>query len=141
MNNDPRMPRDARPSDISDAEADVSAWFGHLERVEAPAGLRRRVLDAGASEAAPAGAGKLLRFPLGAWGIASAALVLLALGAAFTVELLDPVAAPVPAAAERPADGGLLPVREDESLALYHGVEVFDEVGLAPGDVIADWSR
>ncbi|MDF1701281.1 MAG: hypothetical protein P1V36_09010 [Planctomycetota bacterium] len=128
------------PCDLEPQEAEVGAWFARLDRVDAPEGLRHRVLAEGASAPTPP-AGRLLRFPLGAWGLASAALLLLALGAAIAVELSDPVpAAPVDshAAARAAAD---LAISEDDTLALYHGVETFDEVGMAPGELIADWGR
>lgn len=128
-------PAGAAP-DLTQAEHGVAAWFGRLERVEAPEGLRTRVLAA-----ATVPAGRLLRFPMGRWGVASAALLLLALGAAITIEMTDPVM-PVrsdPHVAKRAAAD--LKIAEDDTLALYHGVETFDEVGLAPGELIADWGR
>ena len=144
-----------RASDLAEGELGVAAWFDHLARVDAPEGLRSRILAASAASVPPAG--RLLRLPLGrvpfgAWGLASAALLLLALGAAVAVELFDPVqapAAPVDARAEAraAADRALAQrirnpaAQQDDNLALYHGVETFDEVGLAPGELIADWGR
>ena len=125
------------PSDLSDGEADVAAWFGRLERVEAPEGLRTRVLE----KAAAKPAGRLLQFPLGRWGVASAALLLVALGAAVAIELTDPIQAPAAADGSAFKARATVDITEDDSLALYHSVETFDEVGLAPGELIADWGR
>lgn len=145
---DPMRPDRRAPHDLTGEEQAVAAWFARLERAEAPAGLRSRILAAARastetvpSEASRPGRGRLLAFPFGRWGVASAAALLLALGAAVAVELSDPG---VPSrmdphdAARAAAD---LAISEDESLALYHGVEMFDEVGLAPGELIADWGR
>ena len=135
-----------RAPDLQGSEEGVAAWFGQLERVEAPEGLRSRVLACAASDAGSAPAGRLLRFPLGRfpmgkWGVASAAVLLLALGAAIAIELGNPIPEPgmdAHAAAQAAID---LRISEDDSLALYHGVETFDEVGMAPGELIADWGR
>lgn len=137
-----------KAADLTEDELGVAAWFEHLARVDAPEGLKARILGGRAVErATPAKAGRVLAFPLGRWGVASAALLLLALGAAVAVELIDPVDPAQPAvdahaAAQARADEALKQtIHEDENLALYHGVETFDEVGLAPGELIADWGR
>ena len=122
--------------DLQGDEADLAAWFSHLARVDAPEGLRARVLAA-----KPAPAGRLLHFPLGAWGLASAAVLLLALGAAVFIELTEPVAEPGMHPQDAARAAADLAISEDDTLALYHGVEVFDEVGMAPGELIADWGR
>ncbi len=154
MNNqaDPRMtpssqppssqpPSSHRAHDLGAEEAGVAQWFAQLERVEAPAGLRMRILEAHAAGAHKQPAGRLLRVPFGGWGLASAALLLLALGAAAVLELSDPVAPVPPAGAKAARAADDLLISEDATLALFHGVEMFDEVGMAPGDVIADWGR
>ncbi|MDA1193654.1 MAG: hypothetical protein O2894_00560 [Planctomycetota bacterium] len=80
--------------------------------------------------------------PFGAWGLASAAALLLALGAAVTLELTEtPGSASAPISADLRPLAGDYSITEDATLALYHGVETFDEVGLAPGELIADWGR
>jgi len=82
-------------------------------------------------------------WPLGAWGLASAALVLVALGAAIWVEMSDG-AVRSPAAPTVATGTGASPsirIVEDPSMALFHDVETFDEVGLLRGEVIADWGR
>ena len=80
------------------------------------------------------------QFPLGGWGLASAAVLLVALGLGTFVELTDPVAAAAPQAA---AGAGVseLTIVEDGRMALFHAVETFDDVGLSPGRPIADWGR
>jgi len=82
------------------------------------------------------------RVPLGAWGAASAALLLLALGIATAIELSHPVVVRGPA--NRPAASAemdAMTIVDDSRLALFHDVETFDDVGMAPGRLIADWGR
>jgi hypothetical protein len=128
-----------RAADLAPEEEGVAAWFRALERVDPPASLRHRVLAASARR--PSRSGTLLRaFPLGAWGLATAATLLLAVGAIVAVELTTPAPElPGPRRAAGPAVS--LIVESDPTLALFHGLETFDEVGLAPGELIADWGR
>jgi hypothetical protein len=147
MNDTPDVPLPA--TDADPGEAGLAGWFRHLPRVDAPTGLRDRVLGAVGPTAPARGRGDLRllsprAWPFGAWGMASAALLLLSLGAAVVVELSAPLPAPAaapvaPAAA--PGRSAHLRVTEDSTLTLFHDVETFDEVGLAPGDLIADWGR
>jgi hypothetical protein len=124
--------------DIEDGERDVAAWFAWLERAPAPRGLRALLATAPHAAARAAWTG---RFPLGAWGLASAALLLLALGVGTTIELaMPPSPRPGTAAASTDAMTRVVIV-EDPTMALFHDVETFDEVGLAPGELIADWGR
>lgn len=134
--------------DLAIGERGVAAWVHSLERHDAPAELRAQILEGGHDlEEAGAGrpAGRLLQlFPLGGWGLASAALLLFALGTATWVEISDAQAVP-PASAQggAVAADAAAPVSiiEDPSMALFHDVEIFDEVGLARGELIADWGR
>ena len=139
-------------SDLTPGEDGVAAWFQGLPRPEAPAALRRQILERSAAARVSAaegairegaGAGRLLRmFPLGAWGVATAALVLVALGAAVAVEVLDPVTpAPTPHARQAVSPASSLVLVEDPTMALFHDLATFDEVGRAPGELIADWQR
>ena len=143
------------PSDLQAEEHGVATWCRTFARPDAPPALRRAVLaDAALSEPAlsePAPAGRLLSmFPLGGWGLASAALLLVALGTATLVELRDggrQAGSPLDGLAA--SDGSALHeaspqavrIVEDPSMALFHDVETFDEVGLVRGEVIADWGR
>lgn len=134
----PRTPRDLDP-----AEQVVADWFSTLDRNDAPDGLRRAVV-AGAGGKAARPAGRLLRMvPFGAWGIASAALVLLAVGAAVTVELATPAAAPAGYEGTTWVERHSPIVRNDPAMSLFHGrYEIFDEIGLPQGEVIAaGWGR
>lgn len=127
--------RSQRPKDLQPFEEGVAGSFDALERHDAPPAVRRAL-----TAARPIPAGHLLRVPLGAWGLASAALLLLALGGAIYVELSDPIGA---AASGGTATTGVedLTIVEDSRMALFHDVETFDDVGLAPGRLIADWGR
>ena len=82
-------------------------------------------------------------FPLGGWGVASAAVLLLALGIATAVELGtdSPVLSDTSHAASDLIASDSMVVTDDPTLAQFHELEVFDQVGLAPGELIADWSR
>jgi len=79
---------------------------------------------------------------MGGWGLATAALLLLALGAVAWVEATDTTSglpgqdAP---SAMQPIDA--LVIVEDPTMPLFHELETFDEVGLGPDELIADWSR
>ena len=128
---------DLTPEDLTPQEMGVSAWFDTLERRDAPAALRARVLDG------PKPQGKLLRmFPMGAWGVATAALVLVALGAAVSVELLDPVEPTQAPTAQRPAQPARsMTLVEDPTMALFHDLATFEDVGKKPDSIIADWQR
>ena len=121
-------------------EADLVRWFAHLERHDAPVALRGRVLAAARGQAPLT---LLQRVPLGAWGLASAALLLLALGTAVGIELATPAlpGAPALAAPGNRDVAGQVRIREDATLTLFHDVESFDDVGLAAGELLADWGR
>lgn len=136
------------PSDLRSDEAGVAGWFRLLKRHETPVGVRREALAAeafGGATAAGRPSGRLLQlFPLGGWGLATAALLLLALGTATAVELSDgPQAAPTvaPSSGLVETAGAHVQIVEDPSMALFHDVETFDDLGLARGEVIAEWGR
>ncbi len=138
---DDRSRHARRPSDLEPHEMGVAAWFEKLERPDAPLGVLSSIRSRTAPNRLEASRGGLLRLiPLGAWGVASAALLFLALGAAAYVELSDPVATPAPisAAASSMED---LTIVDDSRMTLFHEVETFDDVGLAHGHLIADWGR
>lgn len=147
-----------RAPDLDASEASVAAWFSALDRPEAPAALRAAVLasvpgaDSGGVPARRP-VGRLVRmfspsvfsparFPLGGWGLATAALLLVAFGAVAWVEATDTMPG-VPGqdgpSATQPVDS--LVIVEDPTMPLFHDLETFDEVGLAPDELIADWSR
>ena len=130
--------------DLTASEADLAVWFSGLERLEAPGYLRTRIVasvEAG-QEADRAPAGRLVRmFPLGAWGLATAALLLLAIGTVATVELGTDLAEPAAVGTRTAGPGAPLVIVEDPTLAIFHEIETFDEVGLAPDELIADWQR
>ncbi len=130
--------RSRRAPDLEPDEQGVADWFQSLDRHDAPSGMRARVLEPRSQPA-----GRLLRMvPFGAWGIASAALVLVAVGAAVTVELTNPVTAPVHAyETGTTLERDSLIVRTDPAMGDYHKFEIFDEVGLPTGEVIAGWGR
>ena len=134
------------PSDLESTEASVALWFKSLERRTPDASLRESVLTGEPGVRQPGvrqPAGRLLRmFPLGAWGVATAALLLVALGAGLAVETFDPVSpAPAPSAerAGRPAKS--MVIVEDPTMALFHDLATFDEVGRDQDELIADWQR
>ena len=136
------LPR--RPRDLASEEQAVSDWFQNLDRSDAPSALRAAVLESrpAAHPRRRKPAGRLLQMvPFGGWGIASAALVLAALGAAVTVELTTPVEPPVLTYEAAGNLGESLIVRTDPAMSLYHGLEIFDGVGLPQGEVIAGWGR
>lgn len=139
-----------RARDLEPFEEAVAARFAKLTRHDAPPVVHEGVHEAVRMAARSRGAAPARRrlqlsvvarqFPLGGWGLASAAVLLVALGLGTFVELTDPVAAPAPQAA---AGGGVsnLTIVEDGRMALFHAVETFDDVGLSPGRPIADWGR
>ena len=143
-----------RASDLDVSEASVAAWFAVLERPEAPAALRAAVLTSTPGKGpARRPAGRLVRmfspsvlsparFPLGGWGLATAALLLLTFGAVAWVEATDTL----PGLPDQDAPSATQPVDalvivEDPTMPLFHDLETFDEVGLGPDEMIADWSR
>jgi len=134
-------PRSRRARDLEPFEEALAERFTGLVRHPAPPALRRAVFDgvgAACESGTAARGGWLLRHvPLGAWGLASAALLLLALGTAVFVEWN----APIPTHGSNDASIRNLTIVEDSRLALFHAVETFDDVGLARGHVIADWGR
>jgi hypothetical protein len=134
-----------RARDLEPSEEAVAARFAGLTRHDAPYAVRDAVREAvqmaragGRLQSSPLGA---RQFPLGGWGLASAAVLLVALGLGTFIELTDPAAtAPLPQAADG-AGVSNLTIVEDARMALFHAVETFDDVGLSPGRPIADWGR
>lgn len=137
MNDEP-LSEGRRAPDLDPSEEAVAARFAALTRHQAPTAVRSALHAQ--RESAARRPGHLLRFPLGAWGVASAALLLLALGGAAYVEISNPVtiSAPLTSSDDGVAD---LTIVEDGRLAMFHAVETFDDVGLPPGRLIADWGR
>ena len=132
MNDLPHQLR--RAPDLGEFEEALASRFGELARHAAPSAVRQALVCN-----RPVRGPRVLRFvPLGAWGLASAALVLLALGAAVFIEVSTPMARDASAVF---SPIGHLTIVEDSRLALFHKVETFDDVGLAPGRVLADWGR
>ncbi len=136
--NDP-FPAGEPSKDLEPHELGLARRFEALTRHDAPGAVRDALRAEPSREAAQRG--RVLRLvPLGGWGLASAALLLLAIGAAAFVELTDPI---TPATQVAAGEGEVqdLTIVEDARLALFHAVETFDDVGLAPGSLIADWGR
>lgn len=136
---DDRSSHARRPSDLEPHEMGVAAWFEKLERPDAPLGVLSSIRSGMVRPEATRG-GVLRLIPLGAWGLASAALLFVALGTAAYVELSDPVSAPAPISATASSMEDLTIV-DDSRMTLFHEVETFDDVGLAHGHLIADWGR
>jgi hypothetical protein len=151
MHDDSKQALSKQAPDLALDERAVAGWFAAVGRPDAPAALRARVL---APPSVPT-AGRLLhlpslvlgralgrRGPLGRWGMATAALVLVALGAALAIETLDPVQpGPDPATRIQGRSGRSLVIVEDPTMALFHDLATFDEVGRASDELIADWQR
>lgn len=136
-----RTPHDRGASrGTHDPEPHLRRWFASLPREEAPAHLRRQVLDAARASwdrrpsFAPHRFTRLFMHPRRLAAVAAALLV--ALGATWWV--LDT------RAADRSRDARTTPiVVEDPNLGLFHGIETFDQVGVLAdgGGLIADWGR